>query len=284
MTPRIMTFNMRKLRRTLSKRVRKVPIQIPHPRVNRRISTANVSKVAFEMLHIHHVEADDGCVESDVGFGDLWTVVEWSFGVDGAEVVFDFVEGGEEGCDGFFVGGLGGGEAGFVDAVVDVVVGPFVGGFDFCLEVGGEEVYLGKFGGQEVVEFGVEHADDFAGFIVHDFFLLDVVQGRDGESARVFGVLFEIDVAQMRVFFVNRVGLGVGSRDFFVGGGESPRLLSHVPVHGSVRDEFFETFELAHNQGSVRPGTGVRDIEVVTTLFSGELGIGFLGYPVAEGG
>jgi hypothetical protein len=34
---------------------------------------------------------------------------------------------------------LSGGEAGFVDAVVDIVVGPFVCGFDFFLQAGGEE-------------------------------------------------------------------------------------------------------------------------------------------------
>lgn len=54
-------------------------------------------------------------------------------------------------------------ETGFVDAVIDVVVGPFVDGFDFLLEVFWKEVDFLIFFGEDVVEFGVEHADDIAG-------------------------------------------------------------------------------------------------------------------------
>lgn len=45
------------------------------------------------------------------------------------------IEGVEERGDGLLVCFLGGGEARFVDAVVDVVVGPLVGDFDLGLEV-----------------------------------------------------------------------------------------------------------------------------------------------------
>ena len=67
--------------------------------------------------------------------------------------------------DGGFISGLGGGEAGFVDAVVDVVVGPRVCSFDVGAEGGGEEIDRGVFGGEEVVELGVKHADDFGGLL-----------------------------------------------------------------------------------------------------------------------
>jgi hypothetical protein len=65
---------------------------------------------------------------------------------------FGSVEGGEECCDGFFICGLCGGEAGFVDAVVDVVVGPVVCLFDLFLQVWWEEFYVLVFLGEEVVE------------------------------------------------------------------------------------------------------------------------------------
>lgn len=78
---------------------------------------------------------------------------------------FDFVEGGEEGFYGALVGFLGCCEAGFVDAVVDVVVGPFVCGFDLGAQVGGVEVEGFVLGGEEVVEFVVEHADDFGALL-----------------------------------------------------------------------------------------------------------------------
>ena len=110
------------------------------------------------MLHVDRVEADDGRVEADVGFGDVGSEVV-GCGVL-CEVGFGAGEGGEERVDGLFVGflcakegfflagrglGIGGrgglrGEAGFVDSVVYVVVGPVVRSFDFCLKVRGEQV------------------------------------------------------------------------------------------------------------------------------------------------
>ena len=56
------------------------------------------------MLDVDGVEADDCCVETDVGFGDGRAEVV-GCGV-GGEVGFGAVEGGEEGVDGFFVGFL----------------------------------------------------------------------------------------------------------------------------------------------------------------------------------
>ena len=50
---------------------RDVPIQMPQPFVQSGIAGADVADVAFEMLHVHGVEADDGRVETDVCFGDL---------------------------------------------------------------------------------------------------------------------------------------------------------------------------------------------------------------------
>ena len=120
-------------------------------------------------------------------------------------------------------------ETGFVDAVVDVVVGPVVGGFDFLLEFRGEEVDFLIFFREDVVEFGVEHADDFARLgkggwlaiyifailefwstgksstgtyrmymvaylIADDLALLDIVQSRDREATLVVGTDFEIDI------------------------------------------------------------------------------------------
>ncbi len=122
----VVFLDMLKLRRL--PKSRHVPVQLPDPLVQRRISRSDVSNVALEMLYVHGIEADDGGVEAHVCFGDVLAVVVGS-GVLG-EVCFGAVEGGEEGGDGLFVGVLGGGEAGLVDAVVDVVVCPLVCGFD----------------------------------------------------------------------------------------------------------------------------------------------------------
>ena len=60
MALRIMFLNMLKLRRS-SESVY-IPVQVPQPLMQRRVSGANVSDVALEMLYVHGVEADDGGV------------------------------------------------------------------------------------------------------------------------------------------------------------------------------------------------------------------------------
>ena len=134
----VMALDVLELRR-LSER-RHIPIQVPHPLVQRRVSRTNVANVALEVLHIHRVEADDRRVQSDIGFRDVRAVVVWSFGR--GKVRLRAVEGFEELGNGGLVGILGRGEAGAVHAVVDVRVGPLVGGFDVLAEIGGEEVDL----------------------------------------------------------------------------------------------------------------------------------------------
>ena len=102
MAPRIMLFNMFKHRRP-PKRLH-IPIQMSQPLMQRRIPGSYLPNVAFEMLHVDGVEADYRCVETDVGFGDVWAEVVG--GGVGGEVGFRTVEGGEEGVHGFFVGFL----------------------------------------------------------------------------------------------------------------------------------------------------------------------------------
>jgi len=131
---------MRKLGR-LTKR-RDLPIQIPQPLMQIRVIRSNCPEIRLEVLHVDDVEADDGCVEADVGFGYGSAKVEGAFFGGGAQVLLCAVERFEEGSDGFFVGFLGSGKAGFVDAVVDVVVGPVVRLFDLLLQTCGEQFYF----------------------------------------------------------------------------------------------------------------------------------------------
>lgn len=66
MTLRVMLLDMFKLRR-LPKR-RYIPIQMPQPLVQRRVSRSYVADIAFEVLDVDGVEADYGRVEADVCF------------------------------------------------------------------------------------------------------------------------------------------------------------------------------------------------------------------------
>jgi hypothetical protein len=137
---------------------------------------------------------------------------------------FRFVEGGEQLTHGLLIRFLGGGEAGFVDAVVDVVVGPFVCGFDLALEVRREEDDVSVLLREEGVEFGVEHADDFRGFVGDDRVGLFVPEGGHCEAAFVVWVDREVQVAEVSVLWVERVRVGevAGDGVFFVGRYEAP--------------------------------------------------------------
>ncbi len=159
-----------------------------------RITRADVADVAAEVLHVNGIEAHDRDVQPHVGFGELGAEVVGAGG--GGEVVFNAVEGSEEVGDVDFVDGLFADDADFVDAVVDVVVGPFVSFFDLGTQGLGEEVEGGVVLREEVVEFGVHHADDLAGFVVDDLVCFGVVEDGDGEAAGEFGVDGEVEVAE----------------------------------------------------------------------------------------
>ena len=118
--------------RRLPKR-RHIPIQLPQPPMNIRIPTPHIPDIRLEMLHINHIESYHRGIQPHIGLGYVFAIIVWAIS-DGGEVFFDAVQRGKERGAGCFVGGGCGREAGFVDAVVDGVVGPFVCGFDFGLE------------------------------------------------------------------------------------------------------------------------------------------------------
>jgi hypothetical protein len=83
------------------------------------------------MLHINNIEPNHRGIQPHIRFRDFLSEIVWALGRDRSEVGFDAVEGGKERGASGFVGGGGGCEARFVDTVVDCVVGPFIGFFDF---------------------------------------------------------------------------------------------------------------------------------------------------------
>ncbi len=69
MTFRVMLLDVLKLGRLSESR--HIPIQVPQPFVQRRVSTSDIPDIAFEMLNINGIEADDGCVKAHIRFGDM---------------------------------------------------------------------------------------------------------------------------------------------------------------------------------------------------------------------
>lgn len=108
----VMLFDMLKLRRVFERRY--VPVQLPEPLMQRRITRSDITNVALEMLHIDGVEANDGSVKANVCFGDVGTEIVRSsmFG----KVSFRTVEGGEKRLDGFFICFLRSGDGGILVA------------------------------------------------------------------------------------------------------------------------------------------------------------------------
>lgn len=146
---------------------RDLPIQPAHPTVNSRESRTDITQIALEMLHVDRVKPNDGGVESDISLGDLVTEeIRLRGGLLLDEVGFNLVERGEERCYSFLVGFLRGCKTGFVYAVIDVVVDPFVGGINLGLEGLGEEVDFLVLLGKDIVEFMVKHADDFGALVL----------------------------------------------------------------------------------------------------------------------
>ena len=102
MTLGVVLLDMLKLR-GLAKG-RHLPIQLPEPVMKGRIAASDVADVALEVLDVDRIEADNGRVEPDVGFGNVLAKVVW-VGVLG-EVGFCLVQMVEEGLDILFVGFL----------------------------------------------------------------------------------------------------------------------------------------------------------------------------------
>ena len=74
-----------------------------------------------------------------------------------------------------------------------------------------------------MVESVVEHADDLTRLVVHDAFLLCVVQGGHGEAAIVVLLVLEVDLADVGKFRVDGVrGDVLAGGVLVVFGGETP--------------------------------------------------------------
>ena len=74
------------------------------------------------MLHVDEIEADDCAVDSDIQFRKARAEQEWA--AVGFEEGFEAVQRAEDVDDGFFVDSLVSGEAGFVNAGVEVRLHP----------------------------------------------------------------------------------------------------------------------------------------------------------------
>ena len=83
----IMVLNMRKLRRILKRR--NIPIQMPKPLVDMRISRADISDVGFEVLDIYSVKSYYCGEQPDIRLRNTLAVIVRTFGF--GEVLLDSI-------------------------------------------------------------------------------------------------------------------------------------------------------------------------------------------------
>lgn len=168
-----------------------------------------------------------------------------------------------------------------VHSVIDIVVDPIIHRLNLFLQVLREQDYVLIFLIDDVVKSRVHHPDDLCRLVADNLVRLLVVQRGHREAALVVWVLLKVDVAEMCVSVVQPVRFR-GAWDLLVGRGKAPSLFAHVPVHAVVRNDVFETLEVAYNQCPVRPWAGIRDVEMVSAFFWWEFGIGLVLDPVSK--
>lgn len=117
MTLCVVEFHVIKITGVLESRM--IPVEIPQPFVDGRISTSDISNVALEVLNVNGVKTDDGGVKTDIGLCQSISKEIWS---SFCKAFLDLVQGFKERDDVRFVCGLCCGKAGFVNAIVDSIL------------------------------------------------------------------------------------------------------------------------------------------------------------------
>ena len=111
----------------------------------------------------------------------------------------------------FFIGGLSGGEAGAIDAVINVRVDDVIDAVDVAAQFG--RVVIGVHV-REFLERGIQHSDDFGGFVVDDGAPLFVPQHGHRHATGIMRIGKKIDLGQSR-FAVGGVECGARPRSEF---------------------------------------------------------------------
>ena len=159
----------------------------------------DATDVAFEVAVINDVEPDKCAEQPPISFNDALPEQVPTI----RQAFFNFIERIEKLLAGDFVWPLARGEAGFVNAVVDIVVKKIaelgVLGFDLFREK------IDIFVFRELVERAVKHGTNVVLTIVHDLFRFLVPKHRDGNSAVEPGIRCRVSFAQI-MEAIDRIG------------------------------------------------------------------------------
>ena len=211
------------------------------------------------MGHIHRVETNQGGPQTNIGLRQLVTGQEAVLTKD----LFQTLQRRKYPIDRFVIGLLAGGESGFIDSIVDVVIDPAVQLINLRAQL--RRVVISSAGTQSVKR-GIQHADDFRRLIADDGLLLFVPQYRHRDAPAVVGIGMQIKLIKK---FVLVEGIARRCREAIV---ESPAVLEHQGVDHGDGNKRLQSFQAAQDQGAMRPWAGQRNVQMVTVFFRSEPG------------
>lgn len=209
-------FEVRGLLEGPTREVRLVPIQLPVPPVQVRILVPYHLQISLEQRKVPHIETRDGRIQPDVSLRDMLPKQERSLAALDIlfEQSFEPIERREQWIEMSLVRLLRRRKAGFVHAVIDGIVHPFVQLVDLLVQWTFRVIpskamrRLPSLGWEQSVECSEEHPDYLARLVVDDSFPLFVPEDGDGVAAYVgwFGFEVELFVLGESVEWVVRVG------------------------------------------------------------------------------
>ena len=164
-------LNVRELRCLAEGRI--LPITVSQPLVDVWIPAPDIPDVALEVLHIDSIEPDDSRKQSHIRLSHSVTVVVRPRRL--SQLGLSFVKRSKESLHVLRVSFLGRGKARLVDAIVDIVISPFVCLLNLRFQILWEQVELGILLWQEVIEGMIEHPDNLTRLVANDAPLLLVV-------------------------------------------------------------------------------------------------------------
>lgn len=126
---------------------------------------ADAAFVAFKVGHVHRIETNQGGPQANISFRQLVTRQETMLAKD----LLQTLQSGKHCINRFIIGLLAGGEPGFIDAVIHIIVDPAVQLINLIAQL--RRVVISCAAAQPI-EGGIKHADDFRRLIADDGVLL----------------------------------------------------------------------------------------------------------------
>ena len=209
------------------------------------------------MGDVYRIESHQSSPQTNVGFCEGVTHQIALL----TQPLFQLVKPVEQRRDSFVIGVLTGGKTTLVHAIIHIVIHALVNGIDVGLEC--IRIVIPRRGTQ-CIKAAVEHANNVCRLIADNRFALRIPQHGHCDTTAVAIIGFQVKLIQ----FAEAVQL-IASRAGKVIA-QLPTVSQHVGMDHRDTDVVLQPFQGTHDQGAMRPGTGIGHIQVVTPTFRRE--------------